>query len=103
LESEYVGSEIRQAPRLLALFGPDAIVNVTDVRVHTGPGQKVAWVACHLMVRHFLGATAPGQEIGLRGSFVLERDDDRGWRIVQTHISVPVSEEILKQLVFGAS
>jgi ketosteroid isomerase-like protein len=101
LDGEYAGAQVRKAPQLAPLFGPSATVAVDGVRVHIGPGGRVAWGMCNMAVRGFLGAKTPEQEIGFRASYVLERSDEQGWQVVQAHVSAPVTEAIIKRDVLG--
>ena len=93
-ELEFRGGDIAGAPALATLFGDSAEVEVRDRRVAFGPGREVAWIVANLEVR---GAAA--ETLGLRGTYVFEREED-SWRLVQVHIAVPLEEHELSQRVF---
>jgi hypothetical protein len=102
-EQEHAGVLAAGAPALASLFGPEARVRVTDVRVSTRL-NTVAWAAANLSLD--LGGADAGLSAGLRGTYVLEaRKLDGGWhwQVVQAHVSVPLSEQQIYGYVFGTT
>ena len=98
-EQEFHGFESLDAPALAEIFGTASTVAVQTFRVQLSLSKRVAWMVANLSVRsEFNGDEF---EIPLRGSFVLERRRDKGWGLVQAHVSAPLSEKELSARVFG--
>lgn len=101
-DDEYAGDAASEAPELAELFGPQATVEVEKTRASVSKSGKVAWVAANLVVH---SNDEDDLAIGLRGSYVLERVRMRTnqfrWKVLQAHVSVPVSESELSRRVFG--
>jgi len=101
-DEEYAGAAVTEAPRLAALFGPDATVEVVSSRSSTSRSDKVAWLTAELAVRT---NDEDALVIRLRGTYVLERVRVRTnqfrWEVVLAHVSVPVEERELARRVFG--
>ncbi len=86
--------EVRGAmPSALQLGGSDA-VELVALRVEVGRSGTVAWAA------GLLRLTAAQGTYDARATWVLERRRD-DWRLVQTHLSAPITEELLSAAVFG--
>jgi hypothetical protein len=100
-EHEYHGREVNDAPPLAELFGLGAKVSIHDYRAYVGPGRKVAWVVANLEVSSVDGELT----IGLRATYVLSvarvGTNKFSWKIVQSHVSVPIDAGELSRRVFG--
>lgn len=101
---EYRGAQTYGAPSLAQLFtwpgGAPARVLVGDYRIGKSPNRRVAWMVANLSV----AVTTPsGRElsIGLRGTYLFAKSG-RLWKLVQSHVSVPVAESRLAERFFGA-
>lgn len=95
-EQEHAGVDIAGAgvPGLVALCEVQSAV-VTSMRVEIGRTGTVAWAAALVRL-----TTAAGQTFTARATWVLEKRLE-DWRIVQTHVSAPLAEDILAADVFG--
>lgn len=108
---EYRGEATFQAPTLFELLSTQSATTPTividDFRLFVSASKQVAWMAANLQATISLpdrNASRAGQPvtIPLRGTFVFALDS-YGWNIVQTHLSVPVTETQLAGHIFGDS
>ena len=114
---EYRGKATFSAPTLAELLSTHSTtapkVVIDDHRLFVSASKQVAWMAANLTATITLidpdstSAGQPGQAgtsvtIPLRGTFVFAFDS-YGWNIVQTHLSVPVTESQLAGHIFGGS
>ncbi|HTM20130.1 MAG TPA: nuclear transport factor 2 family protein [Kofleriaceae bacterium] len=100
-DQEYSGRVVAQAPSLASLFGAGAHVRITDARV-SARVNTTAWACATLAVD--LGGTDSELTVYLRGTYLLEARKLQGewrWRVVQVHVSVPLSESQVEGYVFG--
>ena len=93
---EYHGDAIGAAPTLADLFEGKS-VGIRDYRIESESSGTVAWMAANLVVS---GRSDSPFEISLRASYVFEHTSE-GWKVVLTHVSVPLKEGYLNALVFG--
>jgi ketosteroid isomerase-like protein len=98
-EQEFHASEAAEAPALAETFSQGTTAAIREFRVQYSPSKRVAWVVANIGVRTSFNGDP--LDIQLRGSFVLEKRKDKGWGLVQTHISVPLLERQLSERVFG--
>ncbi len=99
-DGEYRGDELQNLPRLASAFGSGR-VSISSSRV-SEPIGKVAWMVANLRV--IVGDGADRVIIPMRGTYLLEatgEGDQLRWQIVQAHVSVPLSQELLERRVFG--
>jgi len=97
---EYRGDTLQKLPRLASLFGGGR-VSISSSRV-SEPIGKVAWMVANLRV--IVGDGADRVVIPMRGLYLLEAsgdDEHLRWRIVQAHVSVPLSQPLLERRIFG--
>ncbi len=96
--SEFRGRAIASAPSVVEMFGEQAKAERTGVVAYVTDSRTIAWVAEHTYVR----ATAPDAEllVPTRALYVLERTESE-WKVVQMHVSVPLTTELINELVFG--
>jgi ketosteroid isomerase-like protein len=80
-----------------SMFGYDWEVRSSDLRVQLSASGTVAWAAGNVVVE---GTGDDHRALPLRATWVLERRDDT-WKVVQTHVSVPVSSTELQRRVLG--
>lgn len=103
---EYVGRRVRDAPTLAEIFaapgGEEAEVELGDHRIEVAQSGEVAWMAANFGVLVAGDAEASSVSAELRATFVFEKRPDRGWVVVQTHVSAGVPEEVIAERVFGA-
>jgi ketosteroid isomerase-like protein len=98
-DHELHGQAAFDGPSLATLFGPNATVGLRDYRVGVAKNQSIAWMAANLVVRTLVNDERV--DIGMRGTYVFRRDQ-RGWELVQMHVSAPVTERDLGRRIFGA-
>lgn len=98
---EYHGKAIATAPTLSQIFGPAARAEIVQQRIFIAETGDAAWVAANLNV-HSRFDDKPVR-IGLRATYILELSEDNVWRVVQTHVSVPITEEDLSDRVFSGA
>jgi hypothetical protein len=96
--AEYRGEAIWSAPGVEASYGSGASLQRVGIVARAVSEGTIAWVAEHL----FLRARAYDDDIlvPLRALYVLERTG-QDWQIVQAHLSVPLDDEQLNELIFG--
>ena len=105
---EYRGRDMFRAPSLARTLrnGDRAVagLKIDSYRLFVAANTAVAWMAANLVAI----TAVPGHggerdrqvEIGLRATYVFALDSS-GWNIVQTHVSVPVTEAQLARRIFG--
>ncbi len=87
------------APALAMLFGDRSTAALREFRIQFAESKRVAWILASLAIRtEHNGDTV---EVPLRASFVLEREGQGDWSIVQAHVSAPLLESQLSERVFG--
>ena len=96
---EYRGAKISSAPLLTELFEGAQTVGIRDYRVESSISGTVAWMAANLVLS---GKGDRALEIVLRASYVFEHTD-QGWKVVQAHISAPLSEQYLEKTLYSES
>lgn len=99
-DGEYSGDELQKLPRLASLFGTGR-VSIASTRV-SEPIGKVAWMVANLRV--IVGDGADRVVIPMRGLYLLEASGDDQhptWKILQAHVSVPLSQQLLERRIFG--
>lgn len=111
---EYRGPETFDAPSITGILSTRAAaqprVEIDDYRLTIADNKRVAWMATNLSVTVPV-RTPDGQpdgqpdsqkdlEFTVRGTFVFAFDSS-GWNIVQSHLSVPVTESQLSEHIFG--
>jgi hypothetical protein len=97
-DAEYRGADVLRAPSLGQLFGDAATVGLRDYRLGLAKNGELAWMVANLVVRTTVNDDAV--EIGLRGTYLLGSSPE-GWRVIQLHISAPVTTAELSRRVFG--
>lgn len=97
-DHELHGADAAQAPSLATLFGPGTTVGLRQFRIGVAKNKQVAWMASNLVVRTVVNGDRV--EVGLRGSYLFVKHDDT-WRIVQMHLSAPITERDLERRIFG--
>jgi ketosteroid isomerase-like protein len=97
-DRELHGKAIAELSTVRALYGYDYGVAQQDLRVVAAPSGTVAWGAANLVVEGLRGGKP--FRLPVRATWVLERRGEE-WRVVQTHVSVPVTREMLAVKVFG--
>ena len=80
-----------------SMFGYDWEVRSSDLRVQLSGSGTVAWAAGNVVVE---GTGEDQRALPLRATWVLERQGD-DWKVVQTHVSVPVGAQELQRRVLG--
>lgn len=95
LEGEYAGLP----PRVARMFGPNTTVDVTGLRTHVDPSGRAAWATSVLELRRTLAQ--PKKPLRLRALYVLTKDTEGPWRFDHLHLSVPVTELQLRDLILG--
>lgn len=95
---EFRGEAIWKAPRLIEYFGGTASTQRTGIVASVTASESIAWVAEQV----FLRVRAYDEEfiVPIRGLYVFEKTGNQ-WQVVQSHLSVPLSNELLSELVFG--
>lgn len=95
------GKALANASTIRALYGYDAKVTAHGLRVKLSSTGTVAWAAANVVV----DTTRNEQPVSLqlRATWVLERgaDKDHVWRVVQTHVSMPICRDELAMRAFG--
>lgn len=94
-ETEFHGADIASAPTLLELFGARGTVGLRDYRIEAARSGDVAWMAANLVV-----SRARSEELLLRATYVFVHGE-RGWQVVQEHVSAPVPTAYFEELLFG--
>jgi ketosteroid isomerase-like protein len=95
-EREIRGKAVAEFSTPRALYGYDyQVAPRGGLRVQVARRGGVAWAAGNIAVS--TGETA----LELRATWVLEKSEEGVWRVVQTHLSVPVPKETLSLRVFG--
>jgi hypothetical protein len=92
------GDKIKDVPTVRALFNYAAKVTDRGIRVDVSDSGQTAWAAAVLEVE----VTRDGMPVrlGVRATWVLDRVDGL-WRVVQTHVSLPITGDALSLAVFG--
>ena len=80
-----------------SMFGYDLEVRSSDLRVQVSPSGQAAWAAGNVIVE---GTGDDKRRLPLRATWALEKRDGT-WKVVQTHVSVPVSPTELARRVVG--
>ena len=93
-EAEFRGEQIGAAPTLLQLFGIKGTVGVRQHRIEVAETGDVAWMAANLVI------TGGPEPLPLRATYVFEHGE-RGWQVVQQHVSAPVPGSFFEKLLFG--
>lgn len=93
---ELRGADILAAPPLSQIVRAPVAIEIGDSHVELARSGRVAWLATTMTAR-----IEGGGELGLRGTYVFERGDGVGWRLVQGHVSTPLLERQLSLRVFG--
>jgi ketosteroid isomerase-like protein len=93
-DAEFHGDQITAAPTLPELFGQKGTVGLRQHRVEVAPTGDVAWMATNLVL------SGSDLELLLRATYVFVHGE-RGWQVVQEHISAPVPEGFFDDLLFG--
>ncbi len=96
---EYHGMAALAAPTLAASFGSESTVAIREFRVQIASDRHVAWIVANLSVNVSVDGTRVA--IPLRGTFVLEKPQDREWGIMQAHISAGLLEGQISSWVFS--
>lgn len=99
-DHELHGDSAAASPSLATLFGPGTTVGLRDYRIGVAKNQRVAWMVSNLVVRTMVNDEQV--DIGLRGSYVFVKQA-KGWKVVQMHISAPLTERSLGRHIFGGS
>jgi SnoaL-like domain len=89
--------------------GPDLVgkqlvpgtLTVEQARIGT-VGQSIAEATVAFWVGNLLATSAAGARTRLRGSYVLERREDK-WVVVQGHVSLPVDDSALASNAIGSA
>ena len=97
---EYAGRAVHTASSLVQLLGPGTEVAISGYRLFAAASRRVAWMAANLDVVVPAIGGASEVTIGMRASFLFALDDT-GWNLVQTHVSVPVTQALLGERIFG--
>lgn len=95
--------EIGDVSTVRALYGYDTTVRSSDLRVKLSSTGNVAWAAANLAVTKDREEEGP-VSLRVRATWVLERQTVEGtptWRVVQTHVSLPICPRELKKRAFG--
>lgn len=92
-ENELHGDQIAAAPTLPQLFGSTGTVGLRRHRVEVAATGDVAWMAANLVV-------AGKRSVPLRATYVFVHGE-RGWQVVQEHVSAPVPRDFFDELLFG--
>lgn len=92
---ELRSADILAAPPLGARDGSEVEIEIGDHHVALAESGRVAWLAAILTLRK------GDAELGLRATYVFERGQEVGWRLVQGHLSTPLLERQLSLRVFG--
>ncbi|HET6613123.1 MAG TPA: nuclear transport factor 2 family protein [Kofleriaceae bacterium] len=100
IDNEYHGEAIVNAPSLSQIFGPDSHAEIKQLRLFISDTKDAAWAAANLELNTHAGDRAV--RIGLRGTYVLMAGDGH-WRVVQSHVSVPITEKALSARVFSGA
>jgi hypothetical protein len=96
--AEYRGDSIWTAPGLKNSFGSGVSLQRVGIVARVVGDGSIAWVAEHIFLR---GRAYDDQIlIPLRALYVLERTGS-DWQIVQAHLSVPLLDQQLNELIFG--
>jgi len=96
--AEYRGPAIGTAPRLGGLFGGKASFQRVGIIAQVTASETVAWVAEQSRLR----VNVAGEEIvfPIQGLYVMVKSDG-GWKVVQSHVSVPLTDGLIDEAVFG--
>lgn len=81
-----------------SMFGYDWEVRASDLRVQLAASGTVAWAAGNVVVQGT--GDEDSRALPLRATWVLELDG-ADWKVVQTHVSVPVTSAELRARVLG--
>jgi len=96
--AEYRGKAIATAPRLGAIFGASSSIQRIGIVAQVTASETVAWVAEQSRLR----VKIAGDEVGipLQGLYVFVKSGTT-WKLVQSHVSVPLNDELIDEAVFG--
>jgi ketosteroid isomerase-like protein len=95
-DREIRGAAVADLATVRALYGFDYKVTPEALRIRVARAKKAAWAAANLYLTDGQGKRL----LGLRATWVLEKADGP-WRVVQTHVSLPVPRDVLALRVFG--
>lgn len=99
------GRQVYKQPSLAEQFrektGGQVKVLVDNYRFDMTDNTSVAWLSANLTVEIREQPSSQPLRIKLRGTFLYGFDRLTGWSLVQSHISVPVTEPQLSNRVFG--
>lgn len=97
-DREKRGAQVAEAPTVRALFHYEYEVRLGGVRVTVSRSGTVGWAAANV----FIVGSREGRtfRLPLRVTLVLEKRP-AGWRLLQTHASVPITERALALEAFG--
>jgi ketosteroid isomerase-like protein len=98
-DHELRGRDAIEGSSLATLFGPGTTVGLRDYHIDVAKSQDVAWMAANLVVRTAVNDRQV--DVGMRGTYVF-RLGERGWQLVQMHVSAPLDERELGRRVFAA-
>lgn len=98
-EHEFRGPAGREAPLLAEVYGTGGKVEVDGRRITVARTGRLAWMVANLAVTTMVNGDP--LRFGLRGTYLLELRGELGWEIIQAHVSVPVSENVVCRRVFG--
>jgi ketosteroid isomerase-like protein len=97
---EVRGAKLAEISTVRGLYGYDSTITPTGLRVDVSPSGNVAWAIASLRL---VGARDGRKlDVPLRASFVLEKRDGV-FRVVQTHVSTPLTPATLIQVAFGSA
>ena len=82
-----------------SMLGYDLEVRPSDLRVQLSASGTCAWAAGNVIVQ---GTGDDRRRLPLRVTYVLEKRDEV-WKVVQTHVSVPLGPSELARRVLGES
>jgi ketosteroid isomerase-like protein len=93
------GKELSAASTIRALYGYSAKVSAHDLRVKLSATGTVAWAAANVSVE-----TTHDEKpitLQLRATWVVEKNEKNVWRVMQTHVSMPICRDELAVRAFG--
>ena len=88
-----------EALALAQIFGDRSTAALREFRIQFAKSKRVAWILASLAIR--TERNGDTVEVPLRASFVLEREGQGDWGIVQAHVSAPLLESQISERVFG--
>ena len=99
--AEYHDEQVHDVPSLARVFGAGARVRIDNYRFDMAANARVAWMAANLTAEARDPESGRPVRIGLRGTFLFAFDKLSGWNLMQSHVSVPISDTQLADRIFG--